>query len=179
MTGWLLLAAASVLAADAGWNYAQVRSQTADAFQRLAAKPREGQAPQRLLYQPKDAEREAAFARSVITRIGLPWNDLFKALDETQIEDVQLLAVEPDPEARTVRITAEARDIPAMLTYVARLESIAYFRSVSLLQQELKREPARVVQTSRGPQTIARRSTAPAGPANAVSFVVSASWKQK
>lgn len=178
-TGWLLLVIAGVLAADAAWSYAEVRSQTDDALRRLAEKPRESQAPQKLLYQPRDAEREAAFARGVITRIALPWNDLFQALDETQIEEVQLLAVEPDPETRTVRITAEARDIPAMLTYVARLESITYFRSVSLLQQELKREVARMVQPVRGPQTIARRPTAPSGPANAVSFVVSASWKQK
>lgn len=157
--GWILFAVACAFGGDVAWRYVELKEQTRSAMQQLASLPPQARAPAKTgpEYQPRDAERESAFARGVITKMSLPWNDLFKALNATQVEEVQLLGVEPDAEARTVRITAEARDIPAMLTYVARLESEQYFQRAGLLQQEVKRDP--------------RRSS--------VSFVVSAAWKKK
>lgn len=157
--GWLLFVVSCVFAADVAWSYIDIQDRSHGVMQQLAALPA---APQREThrqpaYSPKDIDREAAFARAVITKIGLPWSQLFKALNATQVEDVQLLGVEPDPVARTVRITAEAQDIPAMLTYVARLESEQYFKSVGLLQHEVKRDSRRGI----------------------VSFVVAVAWKQK
>lgn len=158
LAGWLLLGMSCVFCADVAGTYVHVKERTRDAMQRLAALPADARAavqpePE---YQPKDTERESAFARTVITRMSLPWNDLFRALNASQIEDVQLLGVEPDAEARTVRITAEARDIPAMLTYVARLEGERYFQRAGLVQQETKRD----------------------APRQGISFVVAAAWKK-
>jgi hypothetical protein len=158
VAGWLLLGVSCAFCADVAGNYVHVKERTRDAMRRLAVLPAQVRAPVEAEpeYQPRDPERESAFARAVITRMSLPWNDLFRALNATQVEDVQLLGVEPDPEARMVRITAEARDIPAMLTYVARLEGEHYFQRAGLLQQETKRDT----------------------PRQGVSFVVAAAWKK-
>lgn len=156
-SGWLLLGIGCAFAADVAWSYLEVEERTQSAMQQLSRAPADPQ-PQlaaRPRYEPKDLEREVAFARNVITKLSLPWNELFKALNETRIEEVQLLGIEPDAEARTLRITAEARDLPAMLTYVGRLEAQGYFRSVGLVQHEVKRDARPPV----------------------VSFVVAARWK--
>ena len=156
--GWLLLALACVFAADVARNHAEDQARTRKALQALAKLPVESAtAPgvSESAYQPKDLERESAFARGVITRMSMPWNDLFRALQATKVDNVELLSVEPDADARTVRISAEARDIPAMLTYLARLESERYFQRTGLVQQEAKRD-------ARG----------------GISFVVSATWRK-
>lgn len=180
VSAWLLLVVACGFAGEVAWSYVEVKRRTEEATRSLGALPAAPQtAMQKAGYQPKDVEREAAFARGVIMKISLPWNDLFKALNAIQAEEVQLLGVEPDAEARTVRISAEARNIPAMLTYVARLESNAYFRSVGLLQHEIRSEGPAPGARGRGSLTQPGRPAPTAGPSNAVSFTVAASWKQK
>jgi hypothetical protein len=182
-SAWLLLLVACAFAGDIAWGHADVKRRTEEATRALGALPAASPtAVQTAVYQPRDVEREAAFARGVITKISLPWNDLFKALDATRAEEVQLLGVEPDAEARTLRISAEARDIPAMLTYVARLESNSYFRNVGLLQHEVRSEgPAPGAPGARGRAASSRagRAAPGAGSSNAVSFTVAASWRQK
>lgn len=180
VSGWLLLLVACAFAGDVSWNYADVMERTAEATRKLAVLPA---APppvsQRTEYRPKDIEREAAFARGVVTKISLPWNALFAALSASQVDEVQLLGVEPDAESRTVRISAEAGNIPAMLTYVARLESNAYFGSVGLLQHEIRGEAPAAGARGRGASPQPVRRVPGVAPPNAVSFTVAASWKQK
>lgn len=141
----MLLLAAFAYTADVGWSYFKVRSALETRMAELAALPKPG--PEAVkTYEPRNVEREIAFAHATIYRIALPWNDLFKALGTSSVEEVELLSVEPDPDAGTVQVTAEAKDLPAMLTYVARLESNKYFRSVGLTRHEIKRtEPRRPV----------------------------------
>lgn len=156
--GWALLALACLYSADVARTYLHDEARIESMTRQLALMPAEPATSSRYAfetYRPKDIERESAFARGVITRMSLPWNDLFRALQATKTDDIELLSVEPDAETRTVRISAEARDIPAMLTYVSRLESERYFQRTGLLQQEAKKD-------ARG----------------GVAFVVSAAWKR-
>jgi hypothetical protein len=156
--GWILWIAATVFASDVAWSYVQTRETLDKRMQTLramASKPRpEAEAR---TYQPKDVEREVAFARMAIYRIAMPWSELFKALSATAVEDVALLSIEPDANSGVLQITAEAKDIPTMLTYVARLEANNYFPTVALARHEIKR----------------------AEPRRPVSFVVVATWKNK
>lgn len=65
---------------------------------------------------------EITRANRIIDRLGLPWGDLFAAIDATVIDDVTLLSVEPDMERKEVRISAEAKDRTAMLDYARILQ---------------------------------------------------------
>ncbi|MBI3523801.1 MAG: hypothetical protein HY066_04625 [Betaproteobacteria bacterium] len=65
---------------------------------------------------------EIAQANRIIDRLGLPWGDLFAAIDATVVDDVTLLSVEPDLERKEVRISAEAKDRKAMLNYARILQ---------------------------------------------------------
>lgn len=92
----------------------------------------------------------APSARAVneaIQVLNLPWSDLFHALDEVQSADVGVLGIEADGMRRQVRVIAEARNTPAMLSYVERLGARPTFEpGLSLVKHEtLDREPERPV----------------------------------
>lgn len=140
---WSLLLLAFAYTADVGWSYVKVRDALDARTAELASLPKRTLAER---YEPRNIEKELAFARATIHKIALPWSELFKALSTSNVEGVDLLSVEPEIDSGTVRVTAEAKDLPAMLTYLARLESNKYFRSVGATRHEIKgNEPRRPV----------------------------------
>lgn len=145
---WLLLLVAAAFAGDVGWSYVKVRRALDDRAAEAAFLQRKtrAQSDQPRPYQPKDAERELVFAQATIHKIALPWNDLFKALGSSTVDEISLLSIEPDAGAGTLEVTGEAKDFPALLTYVARLEANSYFRAVRLTRHEIRHnEPKRPV----------------------------------
>ena len=81
---------------------------------------------------------EIDYAREIIARIAIPWDDLFKAVETVKIDRVALLALEPDPKTGKLQLRGEAADLSALLTYVARLGRSEQLHDVYLLQHEIK-----------------------------------------
>lgn len=83
----------------------------------------------------------AAEARAVaqaVDRLNTPWQDLFQRVETLRSPDIALLALEPDPERRTVRLVAEARDLGSMLDFVTRAsQRTAFGPGTSLVKHEL------------------------------------------
>ena len=75
--------------------------------------------------------------RSVSQQLQRPWQQLFAMLEAQPQEDVALLTLTPDARKGQVRITAEARNLEAMLQYHQRLERSAELSDVSLLNHEV------------------------------------------
>jgi len=139
--GWLLWIVAIAFSADVGWSYVKTRETLHARTQELAAAPAGNRpATTQKLYEPKDVEREVSFARATVHKIAMPWSELFRELSASAVAGVSLLSIQPDPEGRVLRLSGQAETIPAMLTYVARLESNKYFPSVALVRHELKNE---------------------------------------
>jgi hypothetical protein len=132
---WSLLALALAYSADVGWSYVKVREALDSRTAEIASLPRAARSES---YEPRNIEKELSFARTTIHRIALPWNELFRALSTSNVEGVDLLSVEPEIDSGAVRVTAEARDFPAMLTYLARLESNKQLRGVGVTRHEIK-----------------------------------------
>jgi len=120
--GWMLLAAALIAAVALGaWQgglqreldarEAQASSAERDYRVRTAASPVD---PRRL----EDAQQRA---RRIALELRLPWNELFRAVEEAADPAVALLAVEPDVSRGALRVTGEAKNKDAMLRYVRRL----------------------------------------------------------
>lgn len=94
----------------------------------------------------EQAERLAQM-RSVSQQLQRPWEQLFDNLEGLPQEDVALLALTPDARKGQLRISAEARNLEAMLQFHKRLESIEQLRDVSLLNHEINaRQPEHPVQ---------------------------------
>ncbi|HXU94307.1 MAG TPA: hypothetical protein VFP33_11700 [Gallionella sp.] len=90
---------------------------------------------------------EVKHANEVLHQLGLPWERLFRAVESSGSKDVVLLALEPDMEKRVIKISGEAKNIPAMLGYVTQLGEQDVFVSVYLqshqVQQQSQDKPVR------------------------------------
>jgi hypothetical protein len=84
-------------------------------------------------------------ANAVIERLSVPWDALFRELEAVSGEGVALLAIQPDPASRKVRIAGEARKLEAVLAYVERLEARKGLANVHLLAHEIRDTPQRPV----------------------------------
>ena len=96
-------------------------------------------------------------ANVVLEQMNVPWGDLFAAVESAENGDVALLAVQPDPRSRNVMLGGQARNLPAALTYMERLERTGRLRDVVLMSHEIK-------------------TTDPDRP---VAFVMSGAWRER
>jgi len=151
--GWMLLAAGVVIATIAG---VQFRSAHAE---RLASAGALSAASGRFMPLAADAsgagaDPRATKAAAIVARdLRVPWAELLSALEAVQAREVALLGVEPSATRHNVRITAEAKNLDAMVGYLEHLRGPA-FPEVSLMSHQDE------------PQT----------PGDPVRFVVQARW---
>lgn len=77
------------------------------------------------------------------------WATLLNAIESVQTKKVALLVLEPDATNGKLRVTAEAKDVAAMLDYLKRLQQQPGLRDVVLLSQQVneddKQQPVRFI----------------------------------
>jgi len=139
--GWLLLLAALALAGATGHSYWAAKEVLAAAQAASGAAPRRAQAKlaEKPAY-PGPLRENLVYANAVVQNLALPWDMLFRTVEGTGNVPVALLAVQPDPQKRMVRISGEAKDYAAVLTYLARLDGSDTLRNVHLLSHQLKQD---------------------------------------
>jgi hypothetical protein len=147
--GRVLLAAAVFIAADVGVSYRSARDVLAENQARVSQRTPAAPAA-------KASAQEVAAVRETVERLGLPWNELFTALEAAANDRVALAGIEPDPKKGTVTISGDGKDYLAALSYVFNL-SRSGFEGVQLVRHEQKAND----------------------PNGAVSFAVSAAWSTK
>lgn len=143
--GRALLAAALVAAALQVERYRDIvqersalaaRHETLDGGRR-AAPPASAR---RLEEQLKDAQ-------SVVSRIEMPWPQMIESIEATASPEVFLLQLQPEPERRLLRLTAEAGTPEAMLEYLRRLHESKLLSRARLISHQVQREnPAHPIQ---------------------------------
>ncbi|MHC6225776.1 PilN domain-containing protein [Pseudomonas sp. X10] len=139
---WLLLALgigllALLLVARQQWQaeQAELEAQVHRLEQQLGRRSASS-VPQSSAASREQAERLAQM-RSVSQQLKRPWEQLFGMLEALPQDDVALLTLTPDARKGQVRISAEARNLQAMLQFHQRLEQSAELRDVSLLNHEI------------------------------------------
>jgi hypothetical protein len=135
---WLLLAAgiAATFAALAAYQGVERENQAyLQALRQAEPKPLAAKSTR----SDDDVQVAAAFeaARRTAQQIGLPWNDLFVALESASHSDIAILSLAPDSRRGEVRIAAEARSMTAMLAYHRRLEASGQLRDITLTDHEV------------------------------------------
>jgi len=143
--GLALLAAALAVAAQAVIRYRDIqqeRAALAASLDLLEAGPR--------LARPVSAarpEEEAAGIESVLRRLALPWPQMIESVESTASPQVALLQLQPEPERRLLRLTAEAGTPEAMLEYLRRLGESKALTDVHLVSHQIQRDdPSHPVQ---------------------------------
>lgn len=81
---------------------------------------------------------ELKFANRVIGRLSMPWDHLFNELEASVDEQVVLIGVEPDAEKGRLVLTAEGRNLSAMLNYEKRLADSSLFRDVIIQNHQIQ-----------------------------------------
>lgn len=134
----------------AAWLFAEYRQSQAE-LARLEAMaglaPPERRAAPAL---PKERlDEEVKRAEAVVRSLTLPWAGLIRSVEQAAMRDVAILQLEPNPEARIVKLTAEAKSRQAMFEYLRRLGAAGGVAEVHLVSHQLNREdPQRGLQFS-------------------------------
>ncbi|SEN26173.1 hypothetical protein SAMN04487857_112156 [Pseudomonas sp. ok272] len=87
--------------------------------------------------QTREQAQNLAEMRKVSQQLRRPWERLFATLESLPRDNIALLTLTPDARKGQVRITAEARDLEAMLDFHQRLEASDELSDVSLLSHEI------------------------------------------
>lgn len=77
-------------------------------------------------------------ANQVVRKKTVPWDGLFRDIENASDDKIGLLAVQPDAATGVVRITGEARDTAALTAYITRLEAQPSLQNVYLAEHEIK-----------------------------------------
>ena len=131
--GRVMLAAAALVALDAGLSYYTASRTLGENQARLAQRTPARNAP-------KVSPQEVAAARETVQRLTLPWDDLFAAIESAASDKVALAAIEPDPRNGTVTISGDGKDYLAALSYVLNLSHTEGMNQVQLVRHEQKNE---------------------------------------
>jgi hypothetical protein len=81
-------------------------------------------------------EAEARRAAAVMADLSVPWPSLFGALESVAGNGVVLTGLQPEAEARRVRITGEARRFEDIPVYAQRLQQTRTFANVLILAHD-------------------------------------------
>ncbi|GAB3388911.1 pilus assembly protein [Azotobacter armeniacus] len=139
--GWVLLAGGLLLAGLIWAVQQRIAADTAHDAGELARlqQVQGGEVRQAPLSKADSLAQQASLAemRRVSAALNLPWNGLFATLEMLPLKDVALLTLTPDARKRLLRITAEARNLEAMLEFHRHLEESDGLSDVSLLEHEV------------------------------------------
>ena len=166
---WLLCGVALIAAAWLAYTHQGLQAELLEAQARLHGRQTRlhpPPAPPLSKEASARAQTELKMARQVSDRLTVPWDNLFRELEASVGEQVTLLSIEPDREKRQLRITAEARNLPAMLDYARRLRELPSFRDAYVVSHQVRtadpQKPVRFVMSAQWRMLAPVKSAAPA-----------------
>ena len=138
----LALAGAGVLlcaaAAFGGWQLAEQRREREHQLQHLQERvARLSARPAAEVARVAIPEAQASFVNAAILQLNLPWRELQDAVLAATPRTVALVAMEPDPRKRILKITAETKTSDDMVDYIAALKDQESFSGVILTRHEI------------------------------------------
>lgn len=93
--------------------------------------------------EPAAQQEEIVAVQAAMAELALPWESLFKALEQTRNPRVRLVEMTPDPKQHKLRISAEAAASGDMLDYVKVLGRQPMLKDVLLLAHTREEEKVR------------------------------------
>ena len=136
---WLLLGgacagiAAGLAFATADQALLQVKRQTAELRQDYTPRPE-----QKSTLDETQLATEIKHANDIVRQLNLPWDKLFMALESTANNQVALLSIQPDTRKQQIHLSGEARNLEAVLDYLAQLRGQETLAQIVLTSHEIK-----------------------------------------
>lgn len=140
----LALAGAGVLlcvgAAIGGWQLMEQRREREHQMQHLRERVAAISARPVEVARVAIPEAQASFVNAAIMQLNLPWRALQDAVLAATPRTVALVAMEPDPRKRLLKITAETKTSDDMVAYVEALKEQDSFSDVLLTRHEINEQ---------------------------------------
>ncbi|MRW93059.1 hypothetical protein GJ699_23960 [Duganella sp. FT80W] len=134
--GLLLCAGAAVV----GWKLLEQQRERQHQLQHLRERVAALTARPQEVARIAIPEAQAAFVNGAIMQLNLPWRELQDAVLAATPRTVALLAMEPDPRKRILKITAETKNSDDMVDYIAALKEQESFSGVVLTRHEINEQ---------------------------------------
>lgn len=139
---WLALAAGIIACASGGIATLRLLSQSdshQEELQRLQKMVQTRARP-----APTRAETilpvHAKAVNDIVSRLNLPWSDVFQSVEAATPATIALLEMSPDPERYAIKGMAEAKTADDMLAYIVQLGQQRFFTSVLLTRHEVNEQ---------------------------------------
>ncbi|WP_338847722.1 PilN domain-containing protein [Massilia sp. W12] len=143
LPGWLLLGAAGLsllslslrqqaLEAELAQSSAQLQRYQRQLDERSKAKPP--------VLKTTVTEAKAKAVNAAVAHLNLPWHELLDALEAATPPNIALLSLEPDPQRRLLRASAEAKTSQDMAAYMRKLRVAGFFDQVLLTKHEVNEQ---------------------------------------
>jgi Tfp pilus assembly protein PilN len=140
--GWSLLAVGVMLVLGCVLVQQHLSAETAQQQGHLQTAQRvlTGDTAGKVSLTPAETREQAqnlAEMRKVSQQLRRPWENLFALLEAMPRDNIALLTLTPDARKGQLRISAEAKDLDAMLDFHRNLEASEELSDVSLLSHEI------------------------------------------
>lgn len=139
---WLALVAGIIACAGAGIVAYSLLSQDETRQVEMQRLQKQQQARKQPVAPPAEtiSTLQAKAVNEVVSRLNLPWRDVFQSIEAATPATIALLELAPDAERHALKGMAEAKTSDDMLTYIARLGEQPFFSSVQLTRHELNEQ---------------------------------------
>jgi hypothetical protein len=85
-------------------------------------------------------EEETRSAQAVVRQLNFPWAGMVQAIEKATTRDVALLQMQPNADARTLKLVAETRQSEAMFEFLRRLGAVGGLSDVHLVNHQVRRD---------------------------------------
>lgn len=87
----------------------------------------------------------------VIRQLGLPWNELFDAIESIPHEHVAILGIQPDAEGGSLTLSAEAKEVADITVYMDTIGELEILQDAHLINHQIKtQDPQKPISFSIG-----------------------------
>ena len=142
LASWLALLVGIIACVSAGIAAYRLYAQDENRHTEMQHLQKRQQARAPLVTPPAPAipVGQAIAVNEIVSRLNLPWRDVFQSIEAATPTTIALLELAPDAERRALKGMAEAKTSDDMLAYIARLSEQPFFSSVHLTRHEFNEQ---------------------------------------
>ena len=148
-TGILVLVAAVLGMVALTVQYERITAETVQVQAKVRALGADARKKRAVTVSKADDQKRAAqvkHASEVLLQLSTPWNQLFSSVEAISAPEVAVLGITSDAGKRRVKISAEARNLHAMVDFLRKLETQPTLADVFLQSHQVQlQDPQRPV----------------------------------
>ncbi len=83
------------------------------------------------------SEPELKLAKTIVAQLSTPWNPLLNTIEQSNMQNIALLSIEPSRKKQQLLLTGQAKNIASAVQYIKQLETTDSLSQVYLLKHSI------------------------------------------